>query len=194
MQKIQQIVADIKWRERKLDIKIVPVWTPRTHARIVEADLGSKMAASTDEWCIDREDLCKVFSQLSFTPDVDCTATRTNSICEKKISKIPQIGALGVNFLAQDLKPGIKYYCCPPVKMIGRVVCHLLEKEQIDCLLIVPVWHSAVFWPALQQSERFKEAIVREIRFWPKFFMSNNAQSLFSKCPNFEMAAFVLKS
>ena len=83
-----------------------------------------------------------------------------------------------MNFLAQDLKPGIKYYCCPPVKMLGRVVCHLLEKEQIDCLLIVPVWHSVVFWPTLQQSERFKEAIVREIRFWPKFFMSNNAQSL----------------
>jgi len=86
VEKIQQIVADIKWRERKLDIKIVPVWTPCTHTHIVEADLGSKMAASTDEWCIDREDLCKVFSQLRFTQEVDCSATRQNSICEQFFS------------------------------------------------------------------------------------------------------------
>jgi hypothetical protein len=45
----QRIVTDIKCYERKLD---------------VTADLGSKMAASTDEWCIDREDLVNVFRTL----------------------------------------------------------------------------------------------------------------------------------
>jgi hypothetical protein len=54
---IQRIVADIKCCERKLDIHIVPVWTPRSQSRIVTADFGSKMAFSIDEWCIDREDL-----------------------------------------------------------------------------------------------------------------------------------------
>jgi hypothetical protein len=40
---IQDIVADIKCQERKLDIRIIPVWKPRSHARIVLADMGSKM-------------------------------------------------------------------------------------------------------------------------------------------------------
>jgi hypothetical protein len=78
--------------------------------------------------------------------------------------------------------------------MIGRTACHLLEKENISSLLIVPVWHSAVYWPTLQQSERFQECIVKEFRFSPKFYMSNGAKSLFSRCPKFEMAAFLLKS
>jgi hypothetical protein len=191
---IQNLVMDIKHKERKLDIRILPVWTPRSHARIVLADLGSKMAASTDEWCIDRDDLCKVFVELKYEPQVDCTATRKNTVCEHFFAKIPQVGALGVNFLAQELKSGVKYYCCPPVKMVGRAVCHLLEREGIECLLIVPVWQSAAFWPALQQSKRFQEAVVRETRFRPKFYMSNGADSIFSRCPKFEMAAFVLKS
>jgi hypothetical protein len=83
-----------------LDSTIVPVWTPRTQARIVTADLGSKLSSSTDEWCIDREDLANVFVKLKYSPEVDCMATRTNTICKKFFSKIPQIGATGVNFLA----------------------------------------------------------------------------------------------
>jgi hypothetical protein len=75
---IQRIVTDIKCMERSLDIIIVPVWTPRTQARIVTADLGSKLSSSTDEWCIDQEDLANVFVKLKFKPDVDCMATRTN--------------------------------------------------------------------------------------------------------------------
>ncbi len=59
-------MMDIKCIERKLDVNIVPVWTPRTHAHIVTADLGSKMSSSTDEWCVDRDDLVKVFTKLNF--------------------------------------------------------------------------------------------------------------------------------
>jgi hypothetical protein len=95
-------------------MKIIPVWTPRSHSRIVQADLGSKMASSTDEWCIDREDLANVFSMLGYAPDFDCMATRRNAICQKFFSNIPQIGSAGVNFLGQLLQPDITYFCCPP--------------------------------------------------------------------------------
>jgi len=138
--KIQDLVMDIKHRERKLDVRIVPVWTPRSQARIVEADLGSKLNSSTDEWCIDRQDLAEVFSALDYWPSLDCMATSRNSVCEKFFSKIRQIGSAGVNFLCQDLKSDCLYYCCPPVKLINKVVGHLLEKTGVTCLLIVPVW------------------------------------------------------
>jgi hypothetical protein len=113
---IQRIVMDIKSMERSLDIIIVPVRTPRTQARIVTADLGSKLSSSTDEWCIDREDLANVFGKLKYKPEVDCMATRTNAICEKFFSKIPQISSKGVNFLAQSLETSVCYYYCPPSK------------------------------------------------------------------------------
>ncbi len=56
---IQRVVMDIKCMERRLDISIVPVWAPRTHASIVTADLGLKTSSSTDEWCVDWDDLVK---------------------------------------------------------------------------------------------------------------------------------------
>jgi hypothetical protein len=58
----------------------------------------------------------------------------------------------------------------------------------------LPVWSSAAYWPALQLSPRFREATRKEIRFYTKFFMSNGAKSLFSRCPHFEMAAFLLNT
>jgi hypothetical protein len=88
-------------------VKIISVWTPRSHSRIVQADLGSKMASGTDAWCIDREDLANVFSVLGYAPDFDCMATRRNAICQKIFSNIPQIGSAGVNFLGQLLQPDI---------------------------------------------------------------------------------------
>jgi hypothetical protein len=191
---VQKLVMDIKHRERRLDIKIVPVWTPRSQARIVEADLGSKLSSSTDEWCIDRSDLAEVFCKLDYVPDFDCMATGKNAICKKFYSKIPQVGTCGVNFLCQELCPKVSYFCCPPVKLIGKVVGHLLSKPDVNCLLILPVWVSTAFWVALHQNENFQKAIVKELRFKPKFFMSNGAQSLFSRNPHFEMVAYVLKS
>ena len=125
--------------------KVVPVWTPRSQDRIVEADLGSKLSMSTDEWCVDRRDLANVFSELNYFLNFDCMATRKNSVCKKFYSKIPQIGSDGVDFLCQELKPDVQYFCCPPVKLIGRVVGHLLSCANVNCLLIVPVWPSTAF-------------------------------------------------
>ena len=121
-------------------------------------------------------------------------ATGKNAICKKFYSKIPQVGTCGVNFLCQELCPKVSYFCCPPVKLIGKVVGHLLSKPGVNCLLILPVWVSTAFWVALHQNENFQKAIVKELRFKPKFFMSNGAQSLFSRNPHFEIVAYVLKS
>ena len=152
------------------------------------------MSSSTDEWCIDSCDLINLFTKMNYMPDFDCMASRKNAICKNFYSKIPQIGSKGVNFLSQKLSVDVKYFCCPPVKMIGRVACHLLDHRNVTCLLIVPVWPSAAFWPALQQSPRFQSSVSRERRFRPKFFMSNGARSLFRRSPKFEMVAFLLKT
>jgi hypothetical protein len=66
-----------------------------------------------------------------------------------------------------------KVFLLPSSKMIGRAICHLIEKENICSLLIIPVWTSAAFWPAMQQSYRFRGCVLKELRFKPKFYMSN---------------------
>ena len=38
----EAVVREIRYLERQLAIQIIPVWTPRSHERIVIADLGSK--------------------------------------------------------------------------------------------------------------------------------------------------------
>jgi len=60
--KIQDDVFCIKKLEKLLKIVILPVWTPRSHNRIVLADLGSKFSHSTDKWSVDREDLQSLYS------------------------------------------------------------------------------------------------------------------------------------
>jgi hypothetical protein len=44
----------------------------------------------------------------------------------------------------------------------------------------------------MQQSERFRECVLKELRFQPKFYMNNGAKSLFSRCPKFEVLESVL--
>ncbi len=76
------------------------------------------------------------------------------------------MGTCGVNFLCQELLPTVSYFCCPPVKLIGKVVGHLLGKPGVNCLLILPVGVSTAFWVALQQNENFQKAIVKEQIFF----------------------------
>jgi Reverse transcriptase (RNA-dependent DNA polymerase) len=191
---IQDVVADIKLMERELDITILPVWTPREHSRILLADMGSKLHTSTDEWCLDRGVLADVCTTIGFVPEVDCCATAENTVCDKYFSKIPQLGTSGINFLSQKLEQGTKYYCCPPIKMIPKAVNHLLESQKIECLLIVPKWTSKPFWVSLTNNKKFQAAVQKELFFKGKFFMSNNSESLFTRCKNFEMVAFLLKT
>jgi hypothetical protein len=94
---IQRIVLSIKTVEKNLNIRILPVWTPRCHTRIVAADAGSRFATSTDEWFIDRTSLTEVFQLLSFFPGpncIDCFASAANNVCAAFYSLIPQVGTI----------------------------------------------------------------------------------------------------
>jgi hypothetical protein len=104
--------------ERRLQIRIFPVWTPRDQPRLQWADSGSKFSRSTDEWAVHRPDLAVVFGKFGFLPDVDCFASALNTVCPVYFSVIPQLDSAGVDFFAQTLVPGLNYYCCPPVKCL----------------------------------------------------------------------------
>ena len=148
---IQRVVLSIKTKEKDLGIRIIPVWTPRSHTRIAAADTGSRFASSTDEWFIDRSSLAAVFQQLSFFPGpncVDCFASAANAVCPAFYSLIPQINTLGINFFAQAPAHS-DLYMCPPVSLAAKAFSSLSRLPGKRCLFIVPRWPAAVFWPLI---------------------------------------------
>jgi len=49
---IQQVVFAIKCKEQNFGIRVIPVWTPRLHPRLVFADAGSRLSSSKDKWSV----------------------------------------------------------------------------------------------------------------------------------------------
>ena len=193
--RIQDDVFCIKKLEKLLKIVILPVWTPRSHNRIVLADLGSKLSHSTDEWSVNREDLKLVFVQLQFFPTIDAFATGHNRVCEQFFSLFPQSGAIGLNFFAQSLSKDEKYFCCPPVSQIIPCFLKLVSTPSVSAILIVPMWLGAVHWPFLFNGCRSRSGITNIVRFQARFFFANQASSpVFCRNPNFDMLALKIET
>ena len=83
----------------------VGVWAPKDSGRIRAAEIGQLSSQSTDEWGIERGELCKVLAGLNFQPEVDCMATRTSTVCGKFFAAQPQQGVAGVDELAVLVRP-----------------------------------------------------------------------------------------
>ena len=47
---LQELIFEIEKLEVKFSVTIVPVWTPRSHPRIVTADIGSKLMIDSNQW------------------------------------------------------------------------------------------------------------------------------------------------
>jgi hypothetical protein len=148
---IQSKILDIKMKERDLKVRVLPIWTPRSHPRIAAADTGTRFATSTDEWFVDRQSLAAVFRTLTFFPGpncIDCFASAANAVTDNFYSLIPQQNSLGVDFFANTPQhPDL--YLCPPVSQISQAFQRILLLKKKRCLLIVPSWPSAAFWPVL---------------------------------------------
>ena len=80
--RIQEDIVKIKYLELELGITIIPIWTPRSHSRLILADLGSKFNQSSDECGIFRNGLRQIFSKFKLNPTIDRFALEANSICK----------------------------------------------------------------------------------------------------------------
>ena len=101
---------------------MVPVWETKIQKEIVEVDRWSKASASTDEWGLQEDERENLWREWAITPTIDAFASSSNAVCPAFYSKWPQMGAAGVNFLAQELKASEVYYCCPPVKEASHMI------------------------------------------------------------------------
>ena len=192
---IQADVVKIKKLEKILSVKIVPVWTPREHARLQLADLGSKFSTSTDEWSVVRPVVDAVLNCINVKPTIDAFASVHNKICDRFFSLIPQTGASGVNFFAQSLCTKEVYFCCPPISQILPCFKKLISQPGLTAILLVPDWKSHVFYPYLFNGHHCQSQIQKIFPFQPTFSFSNMASStVFSKSPKFRMFALLIKT
>ena len=188
---IQADVLKIKILEQRLGIRIVPVWTPRSHARIVLADAGSKYHQSTDEWGIDRTALRQIFEAFDFVPTIDGFASGVNHVTKRFFSLIPQLDTSGVNFFAQKLSPDEEYFLCPPVSLITDMFHHL-ERAPANCkaLAIVPQWSGSMFWPMIHDGKSYRPCIKSVMSFQAKTMVFNDRPTIFAKDIAINMLAF----
>jgi hypothetical protein len=187
----QRGLVNIKMEEKRLGVRVVGVWET---ADVGTEELCQKLSRSTDEWGLDRAELVKLFAELRFKPDVDCMATQSSSVCQRYFAKGISRDAEGQDFFAQKLQPGVKYYCCPPVREAFRAGLFLASQEEVQCLLVVPAWISAPFWAGLQSNKKFKSCVVQEKMFRSKFVKFNQADSVFGRNCTMNMMAFLLKT
>jgi hypothetical protein len=189
---VNTAVVDILRREMVAAATLIPVWSPTARSDIAFADHAFSLSLSTDEWSVARPDLHNVFAALHFQPDVDCFASRTNTVCEKFFSLTPQSHALGVDFFAQALLPGVRYFFCPPVKLLAPAFRRCLQFKNITALLIFPDWTSTAFWVAFHPLGRLHPVVTDHVDFKPPFFTTTPAPSLFASGAAVPMRAILI--
>ena len=90
--------------EKSLSVRIVPVWTSRSHPRIVLADLGSKSGKDTEEYGLSDDIILYICDYFKVKPEIDGFAIEINKKFDIYFSKYPQSNSAGVNFFAQPYR------------------------------------------------------------------------------------------
>jgi hypothetical protein len=150
VQEIQKELVRLQFMLQQLGIKLEGKWCCRNKG---EQELEQKLANSTDEWGLDRQQLAKLLAELKFKPQVDCMAASYNAVCIRFLARGQKTGAEGVDFMVQKLERGVQYFCCPPVKQIIRAATHLMRSKGISSVLVVPAWESAPYWAWLKRTK-----------------------------------------
>jgi len=191
---IQAVVREIKLLEKSFDILLIPVWTPRSHERIVIAVLGSKFSLSTDEWSVARPALWAMLYRIEMFPSVDAFATQYNCICPCFFSRSFDSLSAGTNFFLQPLNVSDVYFCCPPVSLIIPVFRRMQNSPGVKFVLIVPDWPAQCFWPVLFPTGGPAAGEFRVKKFRAPFFFANRAESrVFTAHPTFDLLVIFRK-
>jgi hypothetical protein len=119
---LQDFVYDIKLLERQFSVMVRPLWMPVTDFQLHLECVALQVAASTDEWSVDRPTLRIIFQAAGEWPDVDCLSASFNTICPRFFSRTAPGNSAGVHFFMQNLSTNTVYFYCPPVHLV--IACY----------------------------------------------------------------------
>lgn len=189
---IQQMIFKIKQSELKMGIRLYPIWQPRSDQNINFADMGTRLAGSSDEWGVSNQDYQLILNELNVLPSLDCFASSSNNKCNVFFSALPQKGASALDFFVQELTIDQCYFLCPPIKVISKTIQRILIFPGISGILLVPKWKSRPYWALLSKYSSFSKSIKKVFTF-KATFVSNTKDNVFNGKKDFEMCAFLFK-
>ncbi|XP_069104365.1 LOW QUALITY PROTEIN: uncharacterized protein [Argopecten irradians] len=146
---LQKVAMDMLRLTSEYSITMQTQWVPRNNNKT--ADFLSRCSDS-DDWSVQAWvfDLC----EKSWGPhDVDRFASDYNTKCTRFNSRWWCAGTEAIDCFTAYWGKENNWFVPPP-----RLICKTLDKMKADeayGTLVVPVWHSAVFWPILCQGEMF---------------------------------------
>ena len=191
-QVVQSLLIRLKTLEYDLNVTVIPLWTDRSHSRIMLADKGSRFSTNTDMWGIPRFMLSTIFEYFQHTPQIDGFADHSNSVCNQYISKSLTDANISIDFFSCNPDKDLIYFLCPPVSQIGFTI-RKMELHPSTYIFIVPYWTSAPWWPLLHNGQHYHSLAKAVYMFEakPLLFHSLKIDSIFNKTMKF--VALLLK-
>ena len=115
------------------------------------ADGPSRWGADKGDYCLNNQ-LFQHLQQIMkpwIQPSIDLFASPGNQKYQAFISRFPHWQATAVDSLNCPLDPYSQAYANPPWNLIFRFLNRLRENRHLKCMLIVPYWAGATWFPLL---------------------------------------------
>ncbi|VDI25194.1 Hypothetical predicted protein [Mytilus galloprovincialis] len=160
--KLQKVVTDILNSCSKKNIGLQTNWVPRTENK--HADFLSRHT-DPDDWSIEKN----VFHDLSctFGPfTVDRFSTHYNAQSSRFNSRIWCPGTEAINAFSQ-FWGGDTNWLVPPPSLVAMTINKII-KDKAKCMLVIPEWKSAPYWPLLYKDGGFRD-FIKEVIYLPRY-------------------------
>lgn len=141
----------------KLNIDLKIQWIPRDLNQV--ADEISKTSC-TDEWRVSDE-FFSFIDEMWGPHDVDRFASFRNRKVHRFNSKFVDFQSEAVDAFTQSWSD-CNNWLVPPIKLVPRVLAHLLF-DKAAATLIVPKWPSSAFWPLIFKENYQARSFVSEV-------------------------------
>ena len=131
------------------DIQLSVEWVP---SKEMKADAISRWVRDPEDCCLNPRIFSKVLHLLrgDVRPKVDMFASPGNAKLPLFCSRWPHYQAHLGDALRCPLEGLREVYANPPWSVIPQWLHRLKENHQVICLLVVPYWVCATWWPSWQ--------------------------------------------
>ncbi len=125
------------------------IWLSAAHipGKVNEADHPSRHFNDDKEWMLSKDVFQSIMTSLAFSPQVDMFASRLNTQLPVYASWKPDPHATYIDAFSTCWF-SLHIYAFPPFPLISRTL-QKLEREEVEGVLIVPVWHTQTWHPKL---------------------------------------------
>jgi hypothetical protein len=125
----------------QMQISLTSIWMSRNDPRISQADTMSRYLDLHD-WGTS-EEAFRALCMCSPKFEIDLFGSDTNAKCEKFFSEEQSPRSSGFDAFTKDWSKFGYGYACPPVKLIGRAIKHIMLCKAVGTLAF-PLWVSSL--------------------------------------------------